>query len=209
MRLGEHLRVVEADADVVDVGRGLVEAEVAVGPAQQVEHRVDRLVGGGLAQQLGLDGTGLEQGAGDAHPAGDGTRDRLAQRGVVDGARADDPAHQRGARAVGAGAGDPAVAEPDHTVDLATADAGRRSSRPPDFPVEASSANTSGSPNASSEPSRFTVRASSLLRCRVLGVDQDQVRSGGGVSHGARERLGAARRGRRARCRAPAAARPR
>ena len=45
----------------------------------------------------------------------------------------------------------------------------RRSMRPPDLPVVASRAKTSGSPNASSEPSRFTVRASSWLAGTDVG----------------------------------------
>ncbi len=41
------------------------EGEVAVAPAEQVEHGVDRLVGGGAAEQVGVDRAVLEQGPDD------------------------------------------------------------------------------------------------------------------------------------------------
>ena len=160
--LGEHLRGLERDTDVVEVGRRLVEPELALGPAQQVEDGVDDLVGGRLAHELGLDRAGLEQGARDSHPAADGTGDGLAQRRVVDGAGADDAAHQRGARPVGAGgrrrARHGTRPRPRRGVPDASSPAQRTARRTCRWTPAATT--TSGSPNASSEPSRFTGRSS-------------------------------------------------
>ena len=117
LRLEEDTRVVEADPDVIEVGRRLVEPELTGGPAQQIEHGIDHLVCGGLAHELTVDRTGLEECAREPDAALGHTLHCLTKREVIDDTGADNSANQRSSGDVRAGAADPALAEPDHTAD--------------------------------------------------------------------------------------------
>ena len=57
---------VQQDVEVIVVVPGGIEAEVAIGPPKQVEHRIDRLVGRRLARERRIHGTCVDQRAYDS-----------------------------------------------------------------------------------------------------------------------------------------------